>query len=337
LIPKTLTMTSEAFVTLVTNDTYALGALVLANTLRSVKTTKQIAVLITPGVTDKMRNTLSSAFDLVHNVDIINSNDTEILEAMNRPELGITLSKIHCWRLTQYQKGVFLDADTLVLQNIDELFDREELSAVPDIGWPDCFNTGVFVFSPSEDTFRGLLKLAKEKGSFDGGDQGLLNTYFSDWLTKDISRHLSFIYNMSSIAVYSYPPAYKQFGQNVKVVHFLGSLKPWLYGYSVSTGQVSQPQGSQGYQQLEHVQIWWNVFMSKVQPNLSPESSGLAGSLSKLSLSSDDYKGIESSVVRDEFARQHAWERGQIDYLGSDAFANIQKKLDEAINVKASQ
>jgi len=65
--------------------------------------------------------------------------------------------------------------------------------------------------------------------------------------------------------------------------------------------------------------------------------SGLAGSLSKLSVSSE-YRGIDdNSGVRDEFARQHAWERGQIDYLGSDAFANIQKKIDEAINVKSSE
>ena len=156
------------------------------------------------------RNNLSSNFDLVESVDLINSKDTQILEAMKRPELGVTLTKIHCWRLIQYKKCVFLDADTLLLQNVDELFDREELSAVPDIGWPDCFNSGVFVFSPSEDTFRALLKLAIESGSFDGGDQGLLNTYFSDWRTKDVSRILSFIYNMSSIAVYSYPPAFKQ-------------------------------------------------------------------------------------------------------------------------------
>lgn len=156
------------------------------------------------------RNTLSANFDVVQNIDLINSNDTEILEAMKRPELGVTLSKIHCWRLTQYKKCVFLDADTLILQNIDELFEKEELSAVPDIGWPDCFNSGVFVYQPCEDTFRALLKLAKESGSFDGGDQGLLNTYFSDWRTKDVSRILSFIYNMSSVAVYSYLPAYRQ-------------------------------------------------------------------------------------------------------------------------------
>ena len=64
----------------------------------------------------------------------------------DRSELGVTFTKLHCWRLTEYRKCVFLDADTLVLANIDDLFDRDELSAAPDAGWPDCFNSGVFVF-----------------------------------------------------------------------------------------------------------------------------------------------------------------------------------------------
>jgi len=328
-------MSSEAFVTLVTNDTYGLGALVLANSLRQCNTRAQLVTLVTPGVTAHMKDTLSANYDLVESVDLINSNDTQILEAMKRPELGVTLTKIHCWRLTQYKKCVFLDADTLVLKNIDELFEREELSAVPDIGWPDCFNSGVFVYSPSEDTFRALLKLATESGSFDGGDQGLLNTYFSDWRTKDVSRILSFVYNMSSIAVYTYPPAFKQFGKNVKVVHFLGTSKPWLYAYSVTTGQVSQPSGIQGVTQLEYIQLWWNIFISKVQPSLSEDNSGLAGSLSKLSVT-NEYQGVVGTTP-DEFARQNAWERGQIDYLGSDSFVNIQKKIDEAINGRSAQ
>ena len=63
---------------------------------------------------------------------------------------------------------MFLDADTLVLQNVDELFEREELSAAPDIGWPDCFNSGVFVFEPSLETFARLINLSLTTGSFDG-------------------------------------------------------------------------------------------------------------------------------------------------------------------------
>lgn len=55
-----------------------------------------------------------------------------------------------------------------VLQNVDELFDREELSAAPDAGWPDCFNSGVFVFRPSLDTYQSLRDFATSQGSFDG-------------------------------------------------------------------------------------------------------------------------------------------------------------------------
>ena len=55
-----------------------------------------------------------------------------------------------------------------MLQNIDELFEREELSAAPDAGWPDCFNSGVFVYKPSEETYDALLQLAVSSGSFDG-------------------------------------------------------------------------------------------------------------------------------------------------------------------------
>ena len=53
---------------------------------------------------------------------------------------------------------MFLDADTLILQNSDELFEREEFSAAPDAGWPDCFNSGVFVFRPNLNTFKVIVK-----------------------------------------------------------------------------------------------------------------------------------------------------------------------------------
>jgi len=101
-------------------------------------------------------------------VDLLDSGDTTNLALLTRPELGITFTKIHCWNLIQYRKCVFLDADTLVIQNCDELFERDELSAVPDIGWPDCFNSGVFVFEPSRVTYEALLEYAVQNGSFDG-------------------------------------------------------------------------------------------------------------------------------------------------------------------------
>ena len=86
-------------------------------------------------------------FDEVIVVEEMNSHDDEHLTLLSRPELGVTFTKINCWLLEQYSKCVFLDADILVLQNIDDLFEREEFSAAADAGWPDCFNSGVFVLS----------------------------------------------------------------------------------------------------------------------------------------------------------------------------------------------
>lgn len=207
------------------------------------------------------RERLARVWDHLEIVDLLDSGDATNLALLTRPELGITFTKIHCWSLTQYRKCVFLDADTLVIQNCDELFERDELSAVPDIGWPDCFNSGVFVFEPSRATYEAILDYAVQNGSFDGklecnclvkisqlyllqnitlhiscagpvqhtscislscevncnfrllitgGDQGLLNSFFSSWRTADISRHLSFIYNMNSNASYTYAPAFQQ-------------------------------------------------------------------------------------------------------------------------------
>lgn len=65
---------------------------------------------------------------------MLESTDASILEALKRPELNVTLTKLHCWKLSQYSKCVFMDSDTLVIKNIDELFEKEELSAVADIG-----------------------------------------------------------------------------------------------------------------------------------------------------------------------------------------------------------
>ncbi|XP_021695686.1 flocculation protein FLO11 isoform X12 [Aedes aegypti] len=264
-------MSNFAWVTLATNDSYSLGALVVAHSLKRVHTAHQLAVLITPGVSEAMKNKLRTIFNVVEEVNLLDSKDEANLALLKRPELGITFTKLHCWRLTQFEKCVFLDADTLVLRNCDELFEREELSAAPDVGWPDCFNSGVYVFRPSLETFSNLMQYAVTNGSFDGGDQGLLNSYFSDWAHKDIAKHLPFIYNTSSVASYSYLPAFKQFGQNTKILHFIGTAKPWLQNFNSESRKVYIPGG---YQHLANfLQYWWDIFCEDVHSRLSADMS----------------------------------------------------------------
>eukprot|EP00126_Sphaerothecum_destruens_P008334 Sdes_comp20176_c0_seq1m13394 len=217
----------EAFVTLVTNDEYVYGAIVLGTSLRCSGTQRYLAVMITNQVSVVRQKELEKVFDHLYLVSKLDSGDSENLLILQRPELGVTFTKLYAWTLP-YKKCVFLDADTMVLQNVDELFNRHEFSAAPDIGWPDCFNSGVFVFEPSLKTFQKILNMAQTCGSFDGGDQGLLNQVFSDWSTSsDASRRLPFIYNMNPNVSYSYLPAFRYFGKHAKIVHFIGKSKPW--------------------------------------------------------------------------------------------------------------
>ncbi|XP_043460867.1 muscle M-line assembly protein unc-89 isoform X4 [Leptopilina heterotoma] len=315
-----------AWVTLATNDSYSLGALVLAHSLKRAGTSHDLVALITPGVTNVMREKLAAVFSLVQEVNILDSKDESNLRLLARPELGITFTKLHCWKLTQYEKCVFVDADALVIRNCDELFEREELSAAPDVGWPDCFNSGVFVFKPSQQTYDSLINFATSQGSFDGGDQGLLNMFFSDWSHKDIAKHLPFIYNMCSTATYSYLPAFKQFGNEVRIIHFIGSTKPWLQYFDTLTGIVQPPTDSHHIQPL--LQIWWNIFCDNVHTQLNPDMTGLAGALAQLTLGE---ARSNEQVAFEEHMRKQSWEQGQIDYLGRDSFDNIWKKISETL------
>jgi alpha-N-acetylglucosamine transferase len=107
---------------------------------------------------------------------------------LGRPDLDLALTKLHLFRLgSAFSTIVYLDADTLPLRRLDQLFALTEghaFSASPDIGWPDCFNSGVMVIRPNDADFDGLRTMmtesAEHNGSFDGADQGLLNNYFSE-------------------------------------------------------------------------------------------------------------------------------------------------------------
>jgi len=320
----------EAWVTLATNDSYSVGALVLAASLRRVNTTRKLVILTTNNISSAILAALKAAFDEVVVVEPLDSGDLPHLTLLERPDLGITFTKLHCWTLTKYTKCVFLDADTLVLQNSDDLFDREEFSAAPDAGWPDCFNSGVFVFRPNLNTFKSIVKFAATNGSFDGGDQGLLNHYFSGWASEDIAKHLPFLYNMCATATYTYLPAYKFFGKDVKIIHFIGSSKPW----HVSFDEQGEPlSGDYGKHAQEHLKLWWNIFCSKVKPSLDlagkqPTAHGVVQEV--MDSPSEAASGISVSTATDS---REAWEQGRPDYAGTAAFDNIMKKMESTMRM----
>ncbi|KAL1923015.1 uncharacterized protein VTP21DRAFT_9391 [Calcarisporiella thermophila] len=248
---------SEVFVTLVANDRYVQGGLVLGHALRDHGTTHRLVCMITPLLSPHHRDTLAQVWDELVEVPPIHSRSHSNLRLLGRPDLSLSLTKLHAFHLPGVRKFVFLDADTLPLRNVDELFSRPDFSAAPDAGWPDCFNSGVFVAETGEERFQALMSAASDQGSFDGGDQGLLNSFFSQWSTSDVSHRLPFIYNTTPSAAYSYSPAYRVFRNDIAIVHYIGTDKPWLWS-RFSDGSVFPRGNSQDLVDL--VQKWWNVY-----------------------------------------------------------------------------
>ncbi|KAI9770097.1 MAG: glycogenin glucosyltransferase [Geoglossum simile] len=238
----------DAYCTLLTSDNYLPGALVLGHSLRDAGTKKKLAIAV---VMDSLRASsiaeLKKLYDYVIPVERLTNKTPANLYLMDRPDLVSSFTKIYLWRLLQFRKIVYIDADAVATRAPDELFDLDaNFAAAPDIGWPDCFNSGVMVFKPNMADFYSLLALAQRGISFDGADQGLLNTHFRNW------QRISFTYNVTPSGNYQYLPAFRHFGSNVSMVHFIGAEKPWMRGRDPGK------EGSESYDEL--LGRWWSVY-----------------------------------------------------------------------------
>lgn len=60
------------------------------------------------------REELATVFDVVQCVDIGDNSDHRNEKLLLRRDLGLTFTKLYCWRLKEFTKCVFMDADTMV-------------------------------------------------------------------------------------------------------------------------------------------------------------------------------------------------------------------------------
>src|SRR5690606_7221001 len=145
---------------------------------------------------------LAAVWDEIRAIEPIRSLDHAQLALLGRTDLAITLSKVRLWEMTDLRRVLYLDADTLVVQSLDGLFGLLHLcgqddgdivcqcspacecdcpaaartdaeadccgtifAAAPDAGWPDCFNSGVMLLSPSRQVASRLLALCSGPGA----------------------------------------------------------------------------------------------------------------------------------------------------------------------------
>ncbi|KKA19226.1 Glycogenin [Rasamsonia emersonii CBS 393.64] len=245
------------YCTLLMTDNYLPGAAVLAHSLRNNGTKGRLVALFTPETLKELTiNELKTLYDEVIPVRRFTNGTPENLYLMDRPDLISTFTKIELWRQTQFDRIVYIDSDVVAVRAPDELLSLDvDFAAAPDVGWPDIFNSGVMVLRPNIQDYYSLRALAERGISFDGGDQGLLNTHFKNW------HRLSFTYNCTPNGNYQYLPAYKHFESTISLLHFIGPQKPW------NLSRYAFPRGTP-YDQL--LGRWWAVYDRHYRPQPPP-------------------------------------------------------------------
>jgi hypothetical protein len=116
-----------AWVTLVMKgDDYVQGALPLAYSLQKSQTIYPCVCMVTPDVSDVACQRLAAIYDQIVEVDYFQAPcppmRTEFQENVYGSWINQSFTKWRCLQLKDYKKVVFLDADMIILSNMDDLF-----------------------------------------------------------------------------------------------------------------------------------------------------------------------------------------------------------------------
>jgi alpha-N-acetylglucosamine transferase len=216
-----------------------MGALALARSIVRSGTKADIVVLHTAGVNENDLAPLSAL-----DCRLVEVEHLPLSDAFNERHAGGNLHaaapftkgrkpsfhtpldnfcKLRLWQLIEYNTCVFIDADALVLRNVDRLFDYPEFSAAPNVyeslGDFHRLNSGVFVAKPSLATFRHMLeRLDRPDVFWRRTDQTFLEAFFPDW------HGLPIFMNMLQYVWFSMPELWNW--NSVSILHYQYE-KPW--------------------------------------------------------------------------------------------------------------
>lgn len=227
----------NSYVTLVSNPDFLTGAVALARSLRMVKAQFPLTVMALEGV-EGIERLAELGCSIVY-VDPLPVSDgfrerhsrssqhkLAPFTKGNKPQFHDPLNnfiKLRLWEMETHEKVVFLDADTLVISNIDKLFGYPEFVAAPNLyeSMADFhrMNSGVFVAQPKRSTFEDMLRRLDAPDVFwPRTDQTFLQAYFPDW------HGLPYIYNTLQYVWFNLPELWKW--EHIHLIHFQYE-KPW--------------------------------------------------------------------------------------------------------------
>jgi len=246
-----------AWVTLLTQPDYLVGVKALYRSLQQSQSAWPLVVMTTPAISEADCQILQDAGCVIKPVEPLYPRD-DLAQHYASAQFGEVWTKLRAWQLTDYQRVVFLDADMLVLKNMDELFSLDlgenalaachacrcnpnKIASYPPEWQPEqChytwqargetapaeldvyLNGGFLVLEPDNAVFDELEKriaAIDDLSAYPFSEQDLLNEVFAErW------KPLSYIYNALKTLPFQHSGLWQD--NQVKNLHYI-LAKPW--------------------------------------------------------------------------------------------------------------
>jgi lipopolysaccharide biosynthesis glycosyltransferase len=257
-----------SFVTYLGTDNFLPGVLALNASLKKYNKAYDLVVLVSDLVSDGIFNFLDFKQIKFQKVEQIKNpqklkNDERSFKYM--------FTKLRIFEMFEFDKVVYLDADMLICNNIEVLFNVPHMSAVVAGGlypgnetWKD-FNAGFLVVEPNRDLFANLCSSISHLPSDDGGDQGFLHSFYKDWpatselyLNHKFNVPSGYIDEYCKLSDYKFLYKRRTLDTNISIIHYWGRYKPW----EIKTKLLKRKSDFKWEQSLI---LWWDVFSDAVK------------------------------------------------------------------------
>ena len=211
---------NNAYITLVSSMNYIEPAIILARARKDVKSQYPLVVMITEDIYDEAINFFKEENILPAKIPYLHySRTTE--ENAPHDYIPRIASKMACFMFKDYDKMVYLDADCIVLRNIDDLFKYPDGAMYRETGMDGGF-AGLYVFCPKNHHLEWYMCILQ---NFDIWEADLLKDLWFPFKTnEDYQIPEDYFQNVTN-------EAFEQCINlnTIKCLHFCYFTKPWKF------------------------------------------------------------------------------------------------------------